>query len=1585
MISGDEAQRRLEGFRTPARGSLRAATDRALLSSHGRRASQWLHEWSHDGDADEVGRTLDAMSDRERLRVLRVAAPALADSLAAWWPVAVHQPYQHGWMRRGFRSTDPADSAAGRALALRGITLLAATYDQPVEWWARWSTHASYGQLAPLLAAEVDRGNTEVRQVLLDAVAGRDEVARMSHDVVGALTQSADPEGWQQLDHLLRTAGRQEGLRQSILEATDLAHPGARRLFVRTVVEEGYTRFAAAIRAVGTWWGEGFEVRQDRQVRDHLAVWLPMLEGTPPDPADLEAPEAFLALEALALDDARAAVAAAARLLGHDSAEHRLAAARILHEVALPAGWRAVVPAIDDPDLRVAAVALEAVTAETHGAHASLTPAAVEAAMARLPALPARTRTLATGLLGARETKIGRAHVADALLQAAGPEVAPLVEAANEVASAQGRATLLRRWAQDPTRHRAALMGALTDLSSWNRGEALRALQGVERITEEEALPLEDALRRKAADQRTTALSFLTRQEPAAVAASIERLRGGDAQQRRAADELAAATGAATAEQPAPAVPPVLLVRATERTPPQRPVAPGFAAAYPQVAPNAQHLLDSLAEHLDRHQRTEVLVHHEPQPLGSLTWLPATADGTLPAAEVLEEWWAVTSAGLTDGGLEALLLTDFRPDDDHAWARERARRVLGRLRWPRAYRQRHSLAGNVLAALARHSLRESWAEPYLLAVREVAVDVDAGWLQRPLAVHEQRRERVQRAQWGGGRGDADARDAVEALGVSRWQELEVHGLLPERLVPEVWGLLRWLDEPEGSFDPVDGAYVASDGYEPGHFAYGADLVPAAPFRRPTADRVLLRAWAAGAATRGDVLDAVVSGNGRLLEEGTRRRPPAWVAEHDLGGLFDEVRSALLAAETVRGDLPTPTTRLARRISSVPGVAALRDLLLALGKRPFARGYDWGTGRDSTLSYLVRASWPAPADDDVTIDAALGDLPPKRLVELAVYAPQWAGHVERVLGWPGLESGVWWLHAHTKDDSWAVAQEIREEWAAAVSRHTPLEADDLVRGATDVAWFGDVLGELGEERFETLLAASKYASSSGGHKRAELFSRALRGLVGEDELRTRIDDKRHQDSVRAIGLLPVEPDDGEVVLRRYEYLRAWVATDRSSGSQRRASEQLAVEVGLDNLARSAGYRDPQRLVWAMEAHAVADLADGALSAADGDLVVTLSLDEAGRPALAVRRGDRELKSVPAASARRAPEIAALKARVTALRKQAARMRASLEQACVGGESFTADEYAELFSHPMLAPLLRDLVVVSSEGVIGFADDAGHVLSPDGDRVPLDASPVRVAHPLDLLASGSWPDFQHRLFAARRTQPFKQVFRELYTLTEAERSAVDRSRRYAGHQVQSRQAAGLFRARGWVTDFEVGFVRTFHAERLTVFCSLLDGWGSPTEVEDATIGDVWFVGRDGPVPLTEVPPRLFSEVMRDLDLVVSVAHSGGVDPETSESSVEVRRRLVEETARMLSLGNVEVDGRHAFVEGTLGSYSVQLGSGTVHRLPGGAVCIVPVSAQHRGRVFLPFADDDPRTAEVVSKVVLLARDDRIKDPTILAQLR
>ena len=43
------------------------------------------------------------------------------------------------------------------------------------------------------------------------------------------------------------------------------------------------------------------------------------------------------------------------------------------------------------------------------------------------------------------------------------------------------------------------------------------------------------------------------------------------------------------------------------------------------------------------------------------------------------------------------------------------------------------------------------------------------------------------------------------------------------------------------------------------------------------------------------------------------------------------------------------------------------------------------------------------------------------------------------------------------------------------------------------------------------------------------------------------------------------------------------------------------------------------------------------------------------------------------------------------------------------------------------------------------------------------------------------------------------------------------------------------------------------------------------------------------------------------------------------------------------------------------------------------------QRRGRIFLPFVDDDPKTSEVLTKILFFAEDKKIKDPFILEQIR
>ena len=142
---------------------------------------------------------------------------------------------------------------------------------------------------------------------------------------------------------------------------------------------------------------------------------------------------------------------------------------------------------------------------------------------------------------------------------------------------------------------------------------------------------------------------------------------------------------------------------------------------------------------------------------------------------------------------------------------------------------------------------------------------------------------------------------------------------------------------------------------------------------------------------------------------------------------------------------------------------------------------------------------------------------------------------------------------------------------------------------------------------------------------------------------------------------------------------------------------------------------------------------------------------------------------------------------------------------------------------------------------------------------------------------------------------------------------------------------------------------------------------------------------PMKISEIPPVVFSEVMRDVDLAVSVAHAGSVDPETSHSTIEMRRALVELTLPLFHFSNVRVKGNFAYIEGKLGKYNIHLGSGVIHKEGGAQIAVLPVHSQSRGRLFLPFVDEDPKTAEILTKIIFFAEDDKIKDPSILNQIK
>ncbi|MFT6747627.1 MAG: hypothetical protein ACJAZ2_001983, partial [Glaciecola sp.] len=499
----------------------------------------------------------------------------------------------------------------------------------------------------------------------------------------------------------------------------------------------------------------------------------------------------------------------------------------------------------------------------------------------------------------------------------------------------------------------------------------------------------------------------------------------------------------------------------------------------------------------------------------------------------------------------------------------------------------------------------------------------------------------------------------------------------------------------------------------------------------------------------------------------------------------------------------------------------------------------------------------------------------------------------------------------------------------------------------------------------------------------LYADVILKKIKIKEITERIESKRNQDYLRVYGVIPLsKANPSQDVLIRYQFLQKFKKESKQFGSQRQASETIAVRIAMENLARTAGFSDPMRLQWAMETKEAQEIIENSKDIEFGETKVFLEIDEYGKSSIFALKAGKKLKSVPA-KYKKEKELIKLKADNKTLREQYRRTKKSLETAMINGDVFSQEEIKTLFTHPVVAPMLKKLILISGEK-IGFWKD-GKLITSEGLEIDFDKE-IKIAHSVDLFDSGTWSTFQKHCFEHKLVQPFKQIFRELYVPTEDELKEKSISRRYAGHQLQPRKTIALLKGQSWTVDYEEGLQKVHHKQNIISRMYAMADWFSPSDIEPPTIETIGFFGRkDGKrIPFKDIDKRIFSETMRDIDLVVSVAHVGGVDPEASQSSIELRSVIIKETCKLFKLTNVSLSGNHVNIKGELGDYSVHIGSGVCHKVASASLSIIPVHSQHRGRMFLPFIDDDPKTAEIISKVLLLAKDKNIKDPTILSQL-
>ncbi|TMG15679.1 MAG: DUF4132 domain-containing protein [Chloroflexi bacterium] len=373
----------------------------------------------------------------------------------------------------------------------------------------------------------------------------------------------------------------------------------------------------------------------------------------------------------------------------------------------------------------------------------------------------------------------------------------------------------------------------------------------------------------------------------------------------------------------------------------------------------------------------------------------------------------------------------------------------------------------------------------------------------------------------------------------------------------------------------------------------------------------------------------------------------------------------------------------------------------------------------------------------------------------------------------------------------------------------------------------------------------------------------------------------------------------------------------------------------------------------------------------------------------------------------------------LRDTLSAQRQRLEEAMVQGRTWPMKEWDGLFGrHPVLGNIGRRLVWHLDDGAdvrrLAMPIDGGWQ-QVDGERTALnDGGQVRIAHPAEMepAEQAAW---QQQLVKARMVQPFKQLFRETYFLTPAEEDIGDRSHRFSGHLVPNAMTYALTKGRGWSGTLGLtGF------DGAGVGSRLYPGWGvratvlqtDAGEQEFATIAEVFFEGIDGNevrrMSLKAVPRVPFSEAMRDVDLIVSVASIG-----TDQMWLEWERRRAagqENWARQRAayealaatpartrgqmlralipaLGledKVQIDGHFLLVKGKRASYRIHLGTSNIHVEPSGRYLCIVAKGRPRGAMYLPFEDIDGKSEEIIAKMLLLVNDDKVTDPAIRSQI-
>ncbi len=494
-------------------------------------------------------------------------------------------------------------------------------------------------------------------------------------------------------------------------------------------------------------------------------------------------------------------------------------------------------------------------------------------------------------------------------------------------------------------------------------------------------------------------------------------------------------------------------------------------------------------------------------------------------------------------------------------------------------------------------------------------------------------------------------------------------------------------------------------------------------------------------------------------------------------------------------------------------------------------------------------------------------------------------------------------------------------------------------------------------------------------------------------------------------------------------------------------QKALEKALQKLADAIGVSTEELQEMSVPSYGLTDV--GRLEEKLGEFTAVLEV-VGNKPVLSFLKPDgAPQKSVPAAVKENfSDDLKEIKGSAKDLEKMLMAQKERLDNLFLLHKSWPLALWEERYlNHPVVGVFARRLIwrfqAESTGGTVNAIWYEGALTGLDGKLADLPAdTTVTLWHPIEsdteeIIRWRNW------LFEHLVQQPFKQAHREIYLLTDAERTTDVYSNRFASHVLKQHQFNSLCAVRGWKNK-----LRLMVDDEYPPAFKLLPAWGLRAEywiegmgddyteayvtesgafrylitdqvrfyrIDDTQVsahaggggyGAGWRGDAGEPLKLDAIPPIVLSEILRDVDLFVGVT-SVGNDPNWFDGGPEgrhrtywhdysfgdlgetavMRQQLLEKLLPKLKIAKqCRMDNRFLIVEGKVRTYKIHLGSGNILMEPNDQyLCIVkaPSRGEKESELFLPF-EGDGKLATILSKAFLLAADDKIKDSTILSQI-